>query len=187
MPRRLARKKRGAVLGGVAAGFGEFFDLDPVVVRLAFILLALLDGVGIVFYVVCWVAMPGEAADGGGIGAPAVDRAVEQARAAGERVAESLRGTAARFSSAAPGSGASADAVASDTGEGAAFASAAAGVANARAGFGVVLIVVGLAFLLDELGIDFWPSWASIELLWPTLLIVLGGALVARSGWRPTA
>jgi hypothetical protein len=47
----------------------------------------------------------------------------------------------------------------------------------------VLLIVVGLAFLVDELGWFYWPRWARLDVLWPTLLIFLGAALVARSGW----
>jgi len=40
VPRRLTRDTQHAVLGGVAAGFGRYLDVDPVLARLAFVLLA---------------------------------------------------------------------------------------------------------------------------------------------------
>ena len=58
MPRRLTRNRRSAVLGGVAAGFADYFNMDPVLARLAFVLLALADGVGLLLYVICWAIIP---------------------------------------------------------------------------------------------------------------------------------
>jgi len=37
--KRLVRPKRGAVIGGVAAGIGDYLDIEPTIVRLAFVLL----------------------------------------------------------------------------------------------------------------------------------------------------
>jgi phage shock protein PspC (stress-responsive transcriptional regulator) len=52
------RDTRRAVAGGVAAGLAEYLDVDPVLVRLGFVLLALVHGLGILFYLACWVLMP---------------------------------------------------------------------------------------------------------------------------------
>ena len=38
MPRKLTRDTQGAVIAGVAAGFGRYLDVDPVLVRLGFVL-----------------------------------------------------------------------------------------------------------------------------------------------------
>jgi len=46
------------VLGGVAAGLADYLDVDPVLVRLGFIFLALLHGLGVLFYLACWLSMP---------------------------------------------------------------------------------------------------------------------------------
>ncbi|HWO69663.1 MAG TPA: PspC domain-containing protein, partial [Actinomycetota bacterium] len=46
----LRRSESDRVLTGVAAGLGERLGLDPVVVRLAFIVLALAGGAGLVAY-----------------------------------------------------------------------------------------------------------------------------------------
>ena len=77
MTRRLTRDTKNAVLGGVAAGFANYFCVDPVLVRLAFILLVFLNGFGLLAYVVGWVIMPraerdaGAAGTAGAPGAPA--------------------------------------------------------------------------------------------------------------------
>lgn len=55
-PKRLYRNPDGP-LGGVAAGIGDYLGLDPVILRIAF-LLAALSGFGLAVYLVCWVMMP---------------------------------------------------------------------------------------------------------------------------------
>ena len=53
-------------LGGVCSGLAEGFHVDPLWVRLAFVLLALVQGIGVLIYVVLWLVMPERA--GGQIG-----------------------------------------------------------------------------------------------------------------------
>ncbi len=57
-PRRLERATSGRALGGVAAGVAEHLGLSPLVVRLAFVLLALSGGAGVVMYAALWVLVP---------------------------------------------------------------------------------------------------------------------------------
>jgi phage shock protein PspC (stress-responsive transcriptional regulator) len=54
--RRLYRDPHGPI-GGVASGMAGYFDIDPVIVRLLWIV-ALLTGVGFFAYFVCWVVVP---------------------------------------------------------------------------------------------------------------------------------
>ncbi len=56
--RRLERATSGRALGGVAAGVAEHLRLSPLVVRLAFVLLALSGGAGVVMYAALWVLVP---------------------------------------------------------------------------------------------------------------------------------
>jgi len=58
--RRLCRSRRRRVLGGVAGGLAEFLGTDVVLVRLAWVLLALCGGTGILAYIVAWIIMPEE-------------------------------------------------------------------------------------------------------------------------------
>jgi phage shock protein PspC (stress-responsive transcriptional regulator) len=59
-PKRLVRDTRSAVLGGVAAGLGRYLGLDPILIRLGFIVLALTGGIGIVAYIIAWVIVPAD-------------------------------------------------------------------------------------------------------------------------------
>lgn len=56
--RRLVRAADGRALGGVAAGVAEHLGLSPVVVRAAFVLLALTGGAGVAMYAALWVLVP---------------------------------------------------------------------------------------------------------------------------------
>lgn len=57
--RRLTREKSGAMLGGVCAGIANTYNVDVTIVRVAFVLLALMtSGLGLVFYVAAWLVMP---------------------------------------------------------------------------------------------------------------------------------
>jgi signal transduction histidine kinase len=56
--RRMMRPMEGRLLGGVAQGLAAQLKLDPVVIRLMFLLLSVLDGVGVVAYAVLWMITP---------------------------------------------------------------------------------------------------------------------------------
>ena len=59
-PRRLVRVDDGRWLGGVAAGLGRYFDVNPLVYRIAFAALALAGGTGLLLYLAAWLVIPGE-------------------------------------------------------------------------------------------------------------------------------
>ncbi len=46
------------MIGGVSAGLGEYFDIDPVLVRALFIITALGYGIGLLAYIVLWIIVP---------------------------------------------------------------------------------------------------------------------------------
>ncbi len=57
--KRLYRSVHDRVLGGVAGGMAEYFDIDPVLVRLVFVLLLLMSGFTfIVVYLIAWIIIP---------------------------------------------------------------------------------------------------------------------------------
>jgi phage shock protein PspC (stress-responsive transcriptional regulator) len=57
------RDRERGVLGGVAAGFGDYLEVDPVLVRLVFVFLAFMHGLGVLLYLACWVSMPSRQTD----------------------------------------------------------------------------------------------------------------------------
>jgi phage shock protein PspC (stress-responsive transcriptional regulator) len=56
--RRLYRSNSDKVLGGVSAGLGDYFGIDPVWIRIAFVLLTVGGGSGIVIYLIMWILIP---------------------------------------------------------------------------------------------------------------------------------
>jgi phage shock protein C len=59
--RRLYRSRTDTVIGGVAAGLANYLNTDPALVRVGWVVLALVtNGVGLLAYLVCWVAIPEE-------------------------------------------------------------------------------------------------------------------------------
>jgi len=56
--KRLYRSGKERVLGGVCGGVGEYFNIDPTIVRLLWILLIFAFGAGILFYLIAWLIVP---------------------------------------------------------------------------------------------------------------------------------
>jgi phage shock protein C len=68
---RVVRRSRSErVIAGVCGGVGRYLGVDPVLLRIAFIILALANGLGVIAYVVCWVAIPEERPDEPSLPAP---------------------------------------------------------------------------------------------------------------------
>jgi phage shock protein PspC (stress-responsive transcriptional regulator) len=59
-PRRLFLARDGRHVGGVCAGLGRYFDLNPAIYRIAFVALALAGGTGILIYLAAWAVIPEE-------------------------------------------------------------------------------------------------------------------------------
>lgn len=59
-PRRLYRSRQNRMFLGVCGGLGEYFDLDPTIVRLLFAIGALVGGASIVVYAVLALIMPAQ-------------------------------------------------------------------------------------------------------------------------------
>ena len=59
-PRVVRRSRSDRVIAGVCGGVGRYLGVDPVLLRIAFIILALANGLGLIAYVVAWVAIPEE-------------------------------------------------------------------------------------------------------------------------------
>lgn len=58
MERRLYRSHKDKIIGGVAGGLGEYFEIDPVIVRIIFVAVAVAGGWGILAYILCWIIIP---------------------------------------------------------------------------------------------------------------------------------
>ena len=56
--RRLYKSKKNKTIAGVCGGIAEYFEIDPVVVRLIFILFLFIGGSAIIAYIICAIIMP---------------------------------------------------------------------------------------------------------------------------------
>ena len=55
--KRLYRARNERRIAGVCGGLGSYFGIDPVILRIIWLVLAL-SGVGILAYLICWIAIP---------------------------------------------------------------------------------------------------------------------------------
>jgi phage shock protein PspC (stress-responsive transcriptional regulator) len=58
--RKLYRSKTNRKLAGVCGGLGEYFNVDATLIRVLFVLLAVLGGSGVVLYLAMWILVPKE-------------------------------------------------------------------------------------------------------------------------------
>src|SRR5208283_4755291 len=57
-PKRLMRSSTDKKIGGVCAGLADYFDLDPTIVRVVWLLAIFLGGTGFLLYLILWIALP---------------------------------------------------------------------------------------------------------------------------------
>jgi phage shock protein C len=60
--RLLRRSSDDKVLAGVCGGLGRYLGIDPVLLRIAAVVLALANGLGVIAYVIAWIVIPEERA-----------------------------------------------------------------------------------------------------------------------------
>jgi len=56
--KRLYRSGKNKILGGVCGGIAEYFGVDPVLIRLLWVIITLAWGSGILLYIIAWIIMP---------------------------------------------------------------------------------------------------------------------------------
>jgi phage shock protein PspC (stress-responsive transcriptional regulator) len=58
--KKLYRSETNRVIAGVAGGLGEYFGIDPVIIRLILVLTTIFGGSGVLIYIVLWIIIPNE-------------------------------------------------------------------------------------------------------------------------------
>lgn len=58
--KKLYKVEQGKMISGVCAGIAAYFNVDPTLIRLAWVLFSLLGGSGILAYIICAIVMPKE-------------------------------------------------------------------------------------------------------------------------------
>ena len=60
MKKRLYRSKKNRMIAGVCGGIGDYFDVDPTLVRLLWVVVAAFTGLvpGVLVYLIAWAIVP---------------------------------------------------------------------------------------------------------------------------------
>ena len=58
MEKKLYRSSQDKIVSGVCGGLGEYFEVDPVFVRIIAVLLMLAKGYGFLAYIIAWIIIP---------------------------------------------------------------------------------------------------------------------------------
>ena len=58
--KRLYRSRTDRKIAGVCGGLAAYFDVDPVIPRLVWVVFALAAGTGVLAYLICWLVIPQE-------------------------------------------------------------------------------------------------------------------------------
>ena len=62
MKKRLVKKEKK--IFGVCSGLGDYFDIDPTIIRVIFLASVLLFGTGVLLYIILAIVMPDESSTG---------------------------------------------------------------------------------------------------------------------------
>lgn len=63
MKEKLYRSRKQKIIAGVAGGLSDYFNIDPVIIRILFVVFSILHGSGILIYIILWIAIPEEPFD----------------------------------------------------------------------------------------------------------------------------
>jgi len=61
--KRLFRSKKDRVLGGVCGGIGQYFNMDPVLIRVVWAVAFFAAGAGFLAYIIAWIIIPEDPAN----------------------------------------------------------------------------------------------------------------------------
>jgi phage shock protein C len=146
---RLTKSAKDRVIDGVCGGIAEYFGIDPVIIRLIFVVLVFIHGIGILLYIILAIIMP-KAEKVDQLPKDTIQENVqemgERLKEAGEKVGstlsqESKRGTYVKW-------------------------------------LGMLLILLGVYFLLNNFNMLRWFNnlfwWFNMDVFWPLVLIFIG-------------
>ena len=60
MDKRLYKSDVNRTIAGVCGGIGEYFNIDPVIIRLLMVIFCLAGGSGVIAYIIAAIIIPGD-------------------------------------------------------------------------------------------------------------------------------
>jgi len=142
--RKLYRSSDDRILAGVCGGIAEYFDIDPVLVRIASVLLGM-GGMGIFAYIILALIVPAHGSSTHGVHDTA-EKASEFVEGAAEKVKEVFQDIGANSKGSR------------QTGHG-------------RNAIGAIIIGIGVIALLNQIFPSLWFRW---HMIWPLALVLAG-------------
>lgn len=150
MEKKLYRSQSNRMIAGVCAGLGEYLNIDPILVRIFFVLLALGgNGIGVMVYLLLWITVPSE-------GNPRETNLQDTVRSGTEEIAEKTREMGSEFRRIAKEPN-----------------------PQASLFIGIALALLGFVYLIQNLNLP-WLDWVNFQNILPLLLIIGGVALLIR-------
>lgn len=58
MERKLYKSRNDKVIDGVCGGLGEYFEIDPIIIRILWVIMVFFGGTGILAYIICMIVIP---------------------------------------------------------------------------------------------------------------------------------
>ena len=163
MYKKLYRSRKDKMLGGVAGGLAEYFDIDPTLVRIAFVITLFLGGTGVLAYLILWIVVPEEPyifqTPGPGSGQQKTEGQTTDAGTGQQPAGDQPQGGSPQEDAFK------------------AYQEAAEMHKQRRRNlFGWILVIIGALFLAQ----NFIPHFC-IGSYWPLILIAIGGALLIKA------
>ena len=152
MAKRLYRSRKNCWIAGICGGIAEYFDIDPILVRIIAVLTIFLNGLGLIAYIIAWILIPQNpeplakeeiSEKKGGLG-----KMKEKAEKVAHEIGEGIRGSSERTKDKR----------------------------HSRWIGGLILICLGLLFLARN-----FFHWFDLGKLWPLILVIIGLAVMAGS------
>jgi phage shock protein C len=159
--KRLYRSQSDRKFAGVAGGLAEYFVMDPLLIRLAFVILTLAGGGGVLIYIVLWIVTPENP-----VRISATVNQQDQPFQQSSQGASGGTSEASNFTS---------DTAKTDISSSTSTPQAQERNKGSLIG-GLVLITLGALFLADEL-----IPQVNFGDLWPVILIVIGVGLLINA------
>jgi phage shock protein C len=88
--KRLYRSEKERMIGGVAGGLAEYFNIDPTLVRIGFVVATIFWGTGVLVYLAMWLIVPSQS-NLSKAGSEALNHNVEEIKKSAQQAGEFVK------------------------------------------------------------------------------------------------
>ncbi len=156
MEKRLYRSRTDRILWGVCGGLAKYFDIDPIIIRIIFVLTVLAGGAGILAYIILAIVVPLEGSEAA-TAEQTVKENVAEIKDTANQMGQEIRATLGGTKTETTGSGARGSRLTT---------------------LGAIIVALGILLLLANLNIFWWFKW---QYFWPVIIILAGLLIIMRS------